>query len=591
MRLRRALVCAKLAPDRRNLGVRGSVSVMSMETHVFFRGKLPSKAALSRAMKELGFPYTIKPATGSLEQQNGFMPMLLHREETGVEFDVFGHDAVEEFADQGIDPSYERVANFRWGGDFQEAVAGMCSAAALAKLVNGIVFDESENRLLSVEDAIRVARKNLQALVKPDAPKRLGTRPADIKRYLKPLLTKRNDLVLIGRTLIIRPVRHLLRGVLLDRTGDKYQFQVWRYINPLLAGGQTVGYGDYVHPTVWRVWQPFFEPLLLDTLADIFDYVGGMTTLDDFAGALEGQDRFCGMRVTALVLGGQRERAAKTVDEIENLHPDDRYWGHWVKTQRAFLDRDIASICAEFHAKEAETARELKLGDLWEPAPFPVEVPEAERMECDEPRFATAPWVSRPPGLLGDPPEGPGEVRFAEYRLWRNGCLVLLVPLTREAAEEKHRTYQDYVLATRLEEENLFVLHHHTGWSPHNPEQPTNPDYVPTREFRLEAYGSVGRMYARFTEDFDARDVLKLQTISVYDRSDGREIWYAFNDFIDREKSIRDYRSGGDKREPRPMTASDLSRLQLGAPRFGDIKGLVHHIREYLRNEGFGTFV
>jgi hypothetical protein len=61
---------------------------MSMETHVFFRGKLPSKAALSRAMKELGFPFAIKPATGSLEQESGYMPMLLRREETGVEFFV-----------------------------------------------------------------------------------------------------------------------------------------------------------------------------------------------------------------------------------------------------------------------------------------------------------------------------------------------------------------------------------------------------------------------------------------------------------------------------------------------------------------------
>ena len=39
---------------------------MSMETHVFFRGKLPTKAALSRAMKELGFSFSISPSTGSL---------------------------------------------------------------------------------------------------------------------------------------------------------------------------------------------------------------------------------------------------------------------------------------------------------------------------------------------------------------------------------------------------------------------------------------------------------------------------------------------------------------------------------------------
>ena len=53
--------------------------------------------------------------------------------------------------------------------------------------------------------------------------KRPGTRPSDIKRYLKPLLQQRSDLVLVGRRLIIRPVRHLLRGAFLDRTSDKYR--------------------------------------------------------------------------------------------------------------------------------------------------------------------------------------------------------------------------------------------------------------------------------------------------------------------------------------------------------------------------------
>ena len=87
-------------------------------------------------------------------------------------------------------------------------------------------------------------------------------------------------------------------------------------------------------------------------------------TLDDFAGAIEGRDGFHAMRVAALVLAGQSERAAKMVDEIETLYPDDGYWQPWVKTQRRFMERDIASICAEFHTKEAETAKELKLGNL-----------------------------------------------------------------------------------------------------------------------------------------------------------------------------------------------------------------------------------
>jgi hypothetical protein len=221
---------------------------MSMETHVFFRGKLPTKAALSRAMKELGFPFSIKPATGSLEQQSGFMPMVLGGEETGVEFDVWhDHSAVMEFADVGVDPSFERMANFRWGGDYQEAVAGMCAAAALAKLVNGVVFDEAEDKLLSIEDATLVARRSLETLVNRDEPARLGTRPADIKRYLKPLLKQRSDLVLIGRLLIIRPVRHLLRGVFFDRTSDKYQFQISRCITPLFPVEEGAGYDEDIH--------------------------------------------------------------------------------------------------------------------------------------------------------------------------------------------------------------------------------------------------------------------------------------------------------------------------------------------------------
>src|SRR5262245_8590403 len=115
-------------------GISGSHS-MSIEMFVFFRGKLPSKAALSRALKELGFPFTIKPATGSLEQQHGYMPMLLRRDEIGVELDVYDDQAdVAEFADVGVDPSLNRIASFRWAGDIREAVAGMCCAAALAKL-------------------------------------------------------------------------------------------------------------------------------------------------------------------------------------------------------------------------------------------------------------------------------------------------------------------------------------------------------------------------------------------------------------------------------------------------------------------------
>jgi hypothetical protein len=575
---------------------------MSTETHVFFRGKLPSKAAVSRAMKELGFPFSITPATGSLEAQKGFMPMKLRSEETGVEFDVFGdHAAVEEFADAGVDPSFERRASLRWGGDFQEAVAGMSVAAALAKLVGGVVYDEAEDRLLSVDDAIVVARRNLQTLLKPEDKKRPGTRPADLKRYLKPLLKQRNDLALVGRLLIIRPVRHLLRGAFFDRTGDKYEFEVLRCVKPLFSVWGTFHFGfctDVHSSLVWRSWEPHFEALLFDALdEDVFQAVGKMTSLAQFGGDLgigdlRHNDQF-EVRVAALVLAGQRERAAELIEmELARTERVGHGYGHHLAgEQKALLERDVESLCAEFHARESRAAEVLKLGDAWEPAPFPAELPEPEReRRCDDPPFLTKPWIPRPARLVEPPPDQVGEVRFAREVLWRKGGVVMFVALSREEAEEKHRTRQDYTLAARLPDGNLIVVRHRTGWSPHDPEQPGNPDYVPSRTFYLDAYGTRSRvLHANFSEPVAEPGPLKMWSVDVYEPVSQYNIWLAHNDTEARTKTIHDHRNSPRGYEERPMSDSDVALCVFPEPRFGDFNELWHRVETYLQNEGFGT--
>src|SRR6185503_6957300 len=96
-------------------------SPMSIEMHVLFAGKLPSKAKLMRRMKELGFPFSIVPPLGSLETQEGYMPMRFRGDETGVEFDIFeDSESLEDFADANPDGRFDRSANFRWGGDMTE---------------------------------------------------------------------------------------------------------------------------------------------------------------------------------------------------------------------------------------------------------------------------------------------------------------------------------------------------------------------------------------------------------------------------------------------------------------------------------------
>jgi hypothetical protein len=296
----------------------------------FFRGKLPTKAALSRAMKELGFPFSITPSTGSLEQQSGFMPMKRRGEETGV--------------------------------DFQEAVAGMSAAAALAKLMNGVVFDEAEDRLLSVDDAIAVARKNLQELVKPEDTKHPGTRPADLKRYLKPLLKQRSDLVLIGRLLIIRPVRHIVRGVFFDRTSDKYQFRLRLIVRLLVEPGDNVFLGGEIDTDQCRVWEPEFLALLFHVLEqDVFSELANVRSLADVDRDLglgrEQKIAGFGTTVRALILAGRRERASELMDRFEAQPGNKESQQTWARHQRAFLDRDAASLGIEARSWEAKVAK------------------------------------------------------------------------------------------------------------------------------------------------------------------------------------------------------------------------------------------
>ena len=94
-----------------------------------------------------------------------------------------------------------------------------------------------------------------------------GTRPTDLRRYLKPLLKVREDLLLIDRRLVIRPVRHLLRGVSFNRAGHPSGFYLRRTIRPLYISRAWSGVGNWFGVTQWRVHEPYFQALLEAELA------------------------------------------------------------------------------------------------------------------------------------------------------------------------------------------------------------------------------------------------------------------------------------------------------------------------------------
>jgi len=554
-----------------------------MEMHVLFRGALPTKAALTRAMKQLGFPFTIA-GSGSLERQRGYMPVRFRGDETGVEFDVFdGREAIEEFSVPNIDPSFDRSANFRWGGDETEMVVAMCAAAALASLVNGIVLDDAEGKLLQPEHAIRLAKQHLAGL--PASPKH-GTRPSDIKRYLKSLLKQRDDLVLIGRQVFIRPVRHLLRGALLDRTSDTYRFTVWRYFTPLYRAEPGSFIGTELRGR-WDVQRPHFEPYLLDSLAeDVFAPVGRMTTLVDFAAVWELQ-----RAVPALLLAGERDRAEELVRNAEPQNPE--HLREWFQQEiRGLLARDIGDFCAECHAREEKAVKELGIRHIWDPAPFPAELPPAERAsKSSDPLFVPSPWPSRPSWLLQDLPERAGEVRFAQEWIERGELKsddrreVLLVALSRDEAESRHGKNEPYVLAARLENGLLAILRRAVcrpvGWPRASP-SPVS--------YKLEIYGSAYKAEARFRERMDGDRSCWLMFIEkTKKQTQSSPGWAHTNPQTGRLEITM--------REGTPLTLHKSNRALMDEERgvvktaslaFGNFQWPVKSALTLLRNAGFG---
>jgi hypothetical protein len=562
---------------------------MSMEIHVLFRGKLPSKATLQTALRELGFPFSIKPATGSLERQDGFMPMLLDKEETGAEFEVFeGRAAVEEVGGKEVDPRFERVANFRWGGSMHECAAAMCGAAALAKLVDGVVLDEEEGKLLPVDEAIEMARQVFSKVPKRSTPTARPRRP-DLTRALKPLLDLRSDLTLVEDRLVITPVRHLLRGATIRWTPRHASWNVYRFVQPLFQDT-----GIFPGEVVFTVWggDPDAQAMLLDGLAgDVFPAVGRIASLDNVLDAMRAEHfapKF--LRVTMLLTGGNEQaREYVTKCEQENQLP-----GQSGETP-LWLAGERKKGFSEYHEREAEAARRFKIESIWKPSPFPAEETENGRgTSASDPSFAPTPWPDYSTSWRHDPPTAPGATCFADSWLTRGGRPFLMIPLPREEAERRHRNYDPYFLAARLSEGPLMIFSIYvTGGAARRPDGSIDTERpMPLRTYGIVVYGSRGQVLrSGFHEDSDQPGILRMQSINIsqHDGSGGY-IWYSHINAAEGYKIIHDYRANQHTNTRRPVTDVDRSCCLLPLQPFGEFSIFWNCISTYIGKEGFGAF-
>lgn len=141
---------------------------MSMEMYVFFAGPLPTPAAVTQSMQQLGLNFAITDHQRQFDADDGFVPMSYANGqdviETGVE--VYAGSAKETIDDlgiEGIDPKLENEISFRWGSDFMEGACAEALAAAIATLTGGVIWEDSDNIFISVETAVKYCREMIAA--------------------------------------------------------------------------------------------------------------------------------------------------------------------------------------------------------------------------------------------------------------------------------------------------------------------------------------------------------------------------------------------------------------------------------------------
>lgn len=557
---------------------------MSVEVHVFFRGKLPAKASLVGSLRDWGFPLTFSPGTGPLDKHEGFVPMRFGGEETGFEFEVISDPAdLQEYRQDEIDPALDRCAVFRLG-DMIDLFAAQSVAAALAKLTGGTVYDPEEGRVQPLDDAIAAARSTFDIVMSSRRKRPRGTRPADIRHYLKPLLKERPDLVLRGRHLFIRPVRHVLRGAGLWRESP-YGLEISIHFKRLYLP-RDLG-SSFATARRVDVWQPYFEPWLLDVLQhDVFDLAGQIAGISDLADFDHrrgpGTRHYC---VLDYLLSGERDRAEALVQEYERtLAPSVG------ARERALFERNIDDLCAECHRQEAETAKALELGDMWQPTPFPVEVPHSvRRQQTDEPPFVSTPWAAMREPVTAAPPAVPDEVAFARSWTTRKGSVVPVAPLTRDQAQAMHDNDESYCLIVPLSGGDWLILDRNSGWSPHDPDSPRRPSNRNWDQYRMRILGPERYLYAHFWQSGAAPGTVRLWSIHASD-THANSRWDALVDYARGLIRTHGLWKGEAAPDEQPLARSDGALWQLALPRLGEYEEFLARTNAFLEHIGYGRF-
>ena len=141
---------------------------MSMEMSVFFAGPIPTTAAVTQTMQQLGLNFAITDCQSGFDAARGFMPMSYGKGadalDVGVEvYKGSARDRVDALGIEGVDPKFNNEISFRWSSRLMGGACAEALAAAIATLTHGVIWEDYGGTIISVETAVKYCHEFLSA--------------------------------------------------------------------------------------------------------------------------------------------------------------------------------------------------------------------------------------------------------------------------------------------------------------------------------------------------------------------------------------------------------------------------------------------
>ncbi|HQS08329.1 MAG TPA: hypothetical protein PLK13_05835 [Xanthobacteraceae bacterium] len=217
------------------------------------------------------------------------------------------------------------------------------------------------------------------------------TTAREIKKIVAPIIDRNPDLSLIGRVLIIKPVHHVLRGVVFNRTSDADCFEIVLSIMILFNRHDDFNLlmGGDIYPPRKGLWLMSNKNIADDVCAKIeqealprlrnigsdFEYTRSWRE-----GVSHGLNRAASGYALCRIAEGNLDAARDLIatsefasyvwlPHLKRLGLDEKLLALGNKLPH----EDRLTLAGLLHEWEAYSVEKLKLGKIWERTPFPLE--------------------------------------------------------------------------------------------------------------------------------------------------------------------------------------------------------------------------